>query len=375
MWDPLVEVKLGLCVDVVLLNITNAGKASQVWGVKDLEMLLEDLDDLIPDSEDGDDCSQWTRVRQEYTAYLHLCIALEKLNQLKEYGITGSQLMQGRVQGLVRGCIDALRVAVGYRPVVAGVYQLGDFSRTPAMKRLSLGARLVLAIVGCFHAKWVLADNVERTGGEGDVFPLRPPEKGYDALRLDSPFPLWRFRKADWEFEGVPKDVGQVLKWIGSLTDSTAVVGGISGVAAGNSLESVDSRYLLTDPWDLSSAVRVLAGYVQGSQGGKVREWLRRVFSRLPEKPTKYPTATERPPARTPTLTVADMEAFIMMLVTNRCVELMAKFNARTVGQVIYLAELGLWEPTENQKRFWWHALVNFGQVSLLDTSIKLKSS
>ncbi|KAJ3409578.1 hypothetical protein HDV05_004395 [Chytridiales sp. JEL 0842] len=155
---------------------------------------------------------------------------------------------------------------------------------------------------------------------------------------------IWR----GLEVAQIPKDLTDIIKWMQS-----------------DELVAIDGSWFQSEPWNLERIVAIASWYVNN---GKLRDWLRIVFSRLPEKPPKYPTAVQKDPPRIPSLTIADMEAFLIMLITNRSISLLLQKNAKSAGQILYLTELREWQPTSFQQRFWIHSLVHFSQLSTISS-------
>jgi hypothetical protein len=99
---------------------------------------------------------------------------------------------------------------------------------------------------------------------------------------------------------------------------------------------------------------------------GSLRKWLRKVFPSIPE----YPAIKNLSTVQKPTLTIADMESFLMMLMIQRHQFIVNELGSETFGQVLFMSTFATWRPTKNHMAFWQSAIYHYGSKVVLLNSL-----
>ncbi|KAI9096453.1 hypothetical protein DFS34DRAFT_140345 [Phlyctochytrium arcticum] len=261
---------------------------------------------------------RWTEIYGEYAAFGRLFRAMSKLRSISDKSVSTLVYHQNEIQEI----FTELRLVLSYRE-----HHLDENLAKLATQRQSSAVNLFLALFSCFSTDFLL----------GPIVPS-PDEALNDYLRTHDQGVLCKvqlptFRSADfiWD-ENVQGTLKTTLTWV---TDN---------------LTKMHNAAVSQDIPDLASFVNCSAWHFQD---GSIRTLLRSTFPRLPESRQHKNDKT----VRRPNPTIADMEAFLLILLVQRHMWAISKMGVTTLGEITLTCALGTWRPTAQQERFWRTAL------------------
>ncbi|KAJ3129572.1 hypothetical protein HK098_001048, partial [Nowakowskiella sp. JEL0407] len=196
--------------------------------------------------------------------------------------------------------------------------------------RLSRSLHLLLATTISFDSKWLFTkkpDEVISHLNENDVI------DAVTTLQL----PSVELSQPD-KYVNQPKHVASALKW---------------GLKDGGLLD-VDLNTLTNDPWNLTKVVTIAAWHLEN---GTLRTWLKKIFTRLQDRPSLYDAMQT---GLQTTITYADLEVFLLVLLIHRHNWSVNMYRAKTLGRVLFYSDL-FWKPALTQVEFWRTALCRYG--------------
>ncbi|KAJ3049732.1 hypothetical protein HK097_009304 [Rhizophlyctis rosea] len=301
--------------------------------VTEFMQAVDDSDALLPIESDQPAAHQWVQIRQEFVAYGQTYKGLMKLRKLRSIWRDRGDI--NRQVEMIHTIFQHLLVSLSYQPKTES-----PNLRERETHRVGLTAHILLQFLACFEPKWLLSPYRLPSG---DAV-ARPSD-----VKASESFSLPSFADIHLPDVGNAKKGGEKngYKQVKALVDSLKT--------SKDGLWQADERSLVDDAWDLDRVVTIAAWHLES---GNLRAALRRVFKNLPEK-TELRTPRMR---RKPMPTVADMEAFLLILLIQRHVSCTMGNNAHTLGEVLYLSALGMWKPTAMQVAFWRKAVSMYGK-------------
>ncbi|KAJ3027742.1 hypothetical protein HDV00_010916, partial [Rhizophlyctis rosea] len=316
-----------LMVECDIAHATLAQSQESQTAISDFERAVEDSDYLLPFGDDKVAAAlRWSQIRQEYVAHVQTLKALLELKRI------GRQGFDPKTSGShIHAAFQYLFVSLSYKPKT-----ITHNLQSSASDRISLTAHILLPFLVCFDLQWLLS----RYRSSESVF-AQATSTAEEAAVL----PSWKSLHLTVDFR-TEMDGGNVKLAMGLL--EFIRIGG---------LWKADERCLARNPWDLE---RMLMAATWHLQSGELRNLLRSVFPRLPEKPPLRGTPRS---SRRPLPTIADMEAFLLILLIQRHVSLCGTEGATSVGQVLFFSALREWRPHERQVAFWGKALKVYGKT------------
>ncbi|KNC97667.1 uncharacterized protein SPPG_07134 [Spizellomyces punctatus DAOM BR117] len=326
------EVKLWLYAHYIRMAL----KDPEVTEEKCVELLnefdksIKRLESLLPFG-DKPGPKFWYRIREEYASHATLLRGLSHFRSLKTSVQQASDLRRVRPQ--LQAAVRQWRLCISYR---TEYLEKKSYWTKTAASRLSLAAHNLLASLYCFTPAWTLGTYSQpSTDIEADA----ENHLRIGSRRKESNI-LPHFSLVDFPTERTGQ-LFSLLKWLSE------------------NLHEVDMTALDSEAADLGRFANVSAWHIRNC---RLREILREVFPRLPESPqTRSPRKGLKAVFRHRP-TVADMEAFIMMLLIQRHMWCCSVLNASSVDEVTFLSTLDMWKPTREQEKFWRTALVMHGK-------------
>ncbi|KAJ3117730.1 hypothetical protein HDU96_005860 [Phlyctochytrium bullatum] len=317
---------------------------------------VDALDDAIPD--DDARLKTWSVVKQEHVARLQLLRTLRRVRgeAARDAGVCNLKLAKAELNKAIREAVKSCGAGLAFRPAADPANGLDAASIST---RLSLTAHVLLSLLACFTPSYL-------SPPPGRALPAARKEEGGLAVGIGC---AWGWPGSDPRLRAAAAAGGNGKE--SAVAGVAAAVEWVLGGAAGPKAraraklgfsEVEKHAFLGGECLDLEKALVYAAWH---AHSGRLREWLRELFQRMPERP-KYATgaAAAEKPTRRLAPTVADMEAFLLILLTYRVYGAVLEESAATMGDVLYLAEVGRgWGLTANQKGFWKKAIGVWGGI------------
>ncbi|KAJ3218783.1 hypothetical protein HDU67_004031 [Dinochytrium kinnereticum] len=343
--DPGRKLKLDVLYRVAFLCVTQKehvalSERDENNAVFAYEQAIEELDSIIPNAEAQ--ARVWTIIRQEHASRVQLLLALKGLKGLRESGIDGMALRSENRPRTFGNILRALSACLSFRP---SPDPKNGLSKESIAERLSCAAHATLSITSCFTKDFLCCPQTQIPT------PSSPTKKAsFEALipnprDTDGGLPVGvgcrlPYAPSDPMLCSVDESVEETVRWPPGLLEGLRWVQGKVPVKKDRmSFIQADEEAFMDDPWDLE---RVACEY------WKIK--------------TLYPTRSDRSIPRRPTATIVDMEAFLIILITQRMHALVLEKFAATSGDVLYLSLLGFWQATELQRGVWWKALTQYSK-------------
>ncbi|KAI8826150.1 uncharacterized protein EV422DRAFT_155552 [Fimicolochytrium jonesii] len=204
-----------------------------------------------------------------------------------------------------------------------------------ATTRLTVATHAILAILYTFDYGWLFSDSLHSPTKVGHSHLKQHPR-----LSNEIEFPTLTLPESSETEEVIPRDVMVLLGWMHK------------------SLAAIDEPVLKHGNENLAEYIHVVAWHYSTDS---FREDLRNVLPRAVETFQRSGSVSDRKASHTrPQLTLADIDAFILMLLIQRQAWCRQRKHAGSSG-VEYLSAIGAWKPTELQQRFWLTALGKLG--------------
>ncbi|KAJ3141839.1 hypothetical protein HDU90_006188 [Geranomyces variabilis] len=275
------------------------------------EQRLDDTSALLP-LPNANDTALWVAMRSEYTATLIMLRAMYDSRAISDELHIMSDVDNCRP--LVEEALSKWRLCMTYREL-----HLDHRLEQQAVQRLSLAGHNMLAILLCLESHQQSAPKPSTKTKIGDL-------------------PL--LRVADLAGAHLAQDIKSTLSWIQN-----------------DRLFLIDRDYFAASPWNLGRFANAAALYFSTD---RLRMLLREIFPDMPESPTRNAGFDS---AR-PTLTIADMEAFILRLLIRQTwwASAVKMANPR---EAVFVACIGSWTPSAAQDSFWRTAIATNGKKAL----------
>ncbi|KAJ3098508.1 hypothetical protein HDU97_003964 [Phlyctochytrium planicorne] len=345
----------------------------------------DSLDEVLPDSDEI--AKIWGYVRLEHVARLKLLQGLKGLIELRNADLDVMALRSEQRPQKIGELLRLFTSSLSYRP---GQDPANGLHQTDIADRLSRTSHALLSFFTFFTNEFLCSPQTR--------LPYRPPGSPNKNVSPDRSF-------ADFEELPTPRDVdagipagigypipvhdlphalaGQEdrtwppkfiksMRWVAAKSDSKH-----GEAKSKNKLDFIEAerRSFVANAWDLEryhvddigvilTLFRIVTIASWHVSTGRVRLWLREVFERMAEKPVSYSTLSDRPIPRRPTPTIVDMEAFLIILIAQRMHQLVLEKFAANSGDILYLAALKSWKPSDLQRGFWNFSLTYFSKCS-----------
>ncbi|KAJ3145967.1 hypothetical protein HDU86_000591 [Geranomyces michiganensis] len=275
------------------------------------EQRLDATSALLP-LPDANATTLWVSMRSEYTATLIMLRALYDSRAIANELHIISDITNCRP--LIDEALSKWRLCLTYRELHRD-YRLNQ----QAVQRLSMAGHKLLAILLCLESGGLSAVKYAGSAKFGDL-------------------PLLRI--ADLAGAHLAKDIKSSLSWIQN-----------------DRLFLIDRDCFATSPWNLGRFATAAALYFSTD---RLRMLLREIFPDMPESPTRNVGFD----GARPTLTIADMEAFILRLLIRQTwwASAVKMANPR---EAVFIACIGSWTPSAAQDGFWRTAIATNGKKTL----------
>ncbi|KAJ3171800.1 hypothetical protein HDU87_008268 [Geranomyces variabilis] len=312
-------------LDIAELNLWMHAAVTRQTFERDEQSSPEELLDLLTAFEqrldatssflplpDANATALWIAMRSEYTATLIMLRAMYDSRVISDELHIMSDVANCRP--LIDAALSKWRLCMTYREL-----HFDHKLKQQAVQRLSLAGHNMLAILLCLESDQQPAHNPLTKTKIGDLPLLRVSYLAGAHLA---------------------KDVKSSLSWIQN-----------------DRLFLIDRDHFAASPWNLGRFANAAALYFSTD---RLRMLLREIFPDMPESPTRNAGFDS---AR-PTLTIADMEAFILRLLIRQTWWSSAVKMANP-REAIFVACIGSWTPSAAQDSFWRTAIATNGKKAL----------